>query len=439
MIFNKKNLFVLVVSLFFLIISFGTGFFVGKDDMTTLSASAKDALALFLPDTLDSTPPENVDLSLFWSAWNSVNEKYVTSKMPSDEEKIWGAIKGMVGSLDDPYSVFFPPVEAKMFKEDVSGNFEGVGMEIGMRDKLLTVIAPLKGTPAEAAGMQSGDKIIQIDEISTFDLSLTEAVSLIRGEKGTIVKLTVIRDGATEPLEKNITRDVIEMPIIDIVLRDDGIFVIELYSFSETSPRLFQQAIEEFKVSGSNKLILDLRNNPGGYMQAAVDIASYFLPEGKIVVRESYGLNRKEDEHRTLGYHMLDNTEFEMMILINQGSASASEILAGALSEYNIATLVGVKSFGKGSVQELINLDEESSLKLTIARWLTPNGISISEEGLDPDVLVPMTIEEIIADNDIQKEKAVDILLGKISLQEAMQATATSTLFSATSSPSVVE
>ncbi|MBU2460789.1 S41 family peptidase, partial [Patescibacteria group bacterium] len=369
MIFNKKNLFVLVVSLFFLIISFGTGFFVGKDDMTTLSASAKDALALFLPDTLDSTPPENVDLSLFWSAWNSVNEKYVTSKMPSDEEKIWGAIKGMVGSLDDPYSVFFPPVEAKMFKEDVSGNFEGVGMEIGMRDKLLTVIAPLKGTPAEVAGMQSGDKIIQIDEISTFDLSLTEAVSLIRGEKGTIVKLTVIRDGATEPLEKNITRDVIEMPIIDIVLRDDGIFVIELYSFSETSPRLFQQAIEEFKVSGSNKLILDLRNNPGGYMQAAVDIASYFLPEGKIVVRESYGLNRKEDEHRTLGYHMLDNTEFEMMILINQGSASASEILAGALSEYNIATLVGVKSFGKGSVQELINLDEESSLKLTIARW----------------------------------------------------------------------
>jgi len=427
MILNKKSFFVF---LFFIFLSLGAGFLAGKDDATALNNSTKKTLALFLPKTLNSTPPENVDLSLFWATWNSINEKYVTSEMPTDEEKIWGAIQGLVESLNDPYSVFFSPVETKMFKDDVSGNFEGVGMEIGMRDKILTVIAPLKGTPAEAAGMLAGDKIIQIDETPTFDMSLNKAVGLIRGEKGTVVKLTIIRDGVMEPLETNITRDVIAIPIINTLLRDDGIFIIELYSFSETSPNLFKKALEEFKASGSNKLILDLRNNPGGYMQAAVDIASYFLPDGKVVVRESYGTHKKEDEYRTRGgYHILDNITFEMMILINQGSASASEILAGALSEYDIATLVGVKSFGKGSIQELIDLNEETSLKLTIARWLTPNGISISEEGLDPDVLVPITIQDIIAKNDNQLEKTVDILLGKISLQEAIAAqTATNSL-----------
>lgn len=415
MIFKMKNFLAVILAIFIIAISFGIGVFIGEERSSTHDIEQNgNILDLFLPEKEEKIiPPENVDLELFWNVWNLINEKYVTSEMPTDEEKIWGAIDGLVGSLDDPYSIFLPPIEAKMFEEDVRGNFEGVGMEIGIRDHILTVIAPLKGTPAEAAGLMSGDKIIQIDETPTYDLSINESVSLIRGEKGTAVKLIVVREGVDETLEISVVRDVIEIPIIYSELRDDGIFLIELYSFSETSPALFQEAIEKFVNSGSDKLILDLRNNPGGYLEASVDIASWFLPNGKVVVRESYGTDIKEIEHRTNGHYAFDGKDFEMVILINQGSASASEILAGALSEHNVATLVGEKSFGKGSVQELIKTGGDTSLKLTIARWLTPNGVSISEEGLVPDVPVEMTFEDVEENRDPQMDKAVEILLEK--------------------------
>ena len=414
MIFKKKNFLVAILALVIVTISFSTGLSIGEKRGSDKTSNKENAiLDLFLPEENNDTPAEDVDLDLFWTVWNLVNEKYVTSEMPSNEEKMWGAINGLVGSLDDPYSIFLEPAESKMFEEDVRGNFEGVGMEVGLRDDILTVISPLKGTPAERAGMMPGDKIIQIDETPTYNMSLNESVSLIRGEKGTAVKLIVVREGVDETLEISVVRDTIKIPIIDSEWRDDGIFLIELYSFSETSPELFQNELQKFANSKYDKLVLDLRNNPGGYLEASVDIASWFLPNGKVVVRESYGTDVKELEHRTKGHYAFEGKDFEMVILVNQGSASASEILAGALSEYGIATLVGEKTFGKGSVQELINLDGDTSLKLTVARWLTPNGLSISEEGLTPDVLVEMTFEDLKEDRDPQMDRAVEILLEK--------------------------
>ena len=365
--------------------------------------------ALVTVENIDAGKPENVDFSLFWDVWKVVNEKYVSDDGPTDQEKVYGAISGMVKSLGDPYSVFFPPKESEYFESEIRGDFSGVGMEIGIKDDILTVIAPLKGTPAERAGIRAGDKIIKIDDTPTMDLDIDEAVNLIRGEKGTTVRLTIIREDVDEPIEVEVVRDIIEIPTIKTEKREaDGVFVITLYSFSAKAPYLFREALREFIESGYSRLIIDLRNNPGGYLEAAVDIASWFLPAGKVIVEEA-GKNGVEMVYRSKGYNILNNN-LKLAILVNQGSASASEILAGALSEHGKAILVGEKTFGKGSVQELINLPGKTSLKITVARWLTPNGKSISKNGLTPDIEVPFTKEDFDAGRDPQLERAIEAL-----------------------------
>lgn len=355
----------------------------------------------------EEAAPAAVDFGPFWQTWNVLEQKFVGGdKEVADQDKVWGAIEGLVKSYGDPYTVFMPPVESKMFAEDIRGNFSGVGMEIGIKDEILTVIAPLKNTPAERAGLQSGDQIIKIDETATAGLSVDEAVRIIRGETGTVVTLTILKKGNEEPKEVRVTRAVITIPTIETALRADNIFVINLYNFSAVSPGLFRDALREFVESGSHKLILDLRGNPGGYLDAAIDMASFFLPAGKVVVREDFGGNRDEDVFRSKGYDVF-NDSLRMVILVDEGSASASEILAGALSEHGVAKLVGEKTFGKGSVQEVINITPETSLKVTVARWLTPNGHNISKEGLIPDFIVERG-EDL--ERDLQFEKAVELL-----------------------------
>ncbi len=357
--------------------------------------------------------PEAIDFSPFWKAWNLIDEKYVpastTLAAVASEDKLYGAIGGLLASLGDPYTVFFPPVENELFETEIRGNFEGVGMEVLSQDGAVTIIAPLKGSPAERAGLQAGDKIIGIDETSTANFTTEEAVQLIRGPKGTSVALTVVRTGAAEPLEVKVTRDTINIPTIDTRLTPEGVFVIELYSFSEPSPNLFRGALREFILSGSNKLLLDLRGNPGGYLEAAIDMASWFLPSSKVIVREDFGGKKEEKAYRSRGYNIFTD-ELEFVILVNRGSASASEILAGALQEHGKATIVGEKTFGKGSVQELIDLTEDTAVKITVARWLTPNGLSISEKGVEPDVVVPLTVEDRKAGRDPQFNKAIELL-----------------------------
>ena len=391
---------------------FGIGVYVGSSDKPQLAQINK----LFAA-TQKEEEPRNVDMTAFWKTWDLINDKYVptgsaTSTKITDEQKVFGAIEGLVASLGDQYSFFLPPVEKKAFEESLNGNFGGVGIEIDLRDDVLTVVAPLKGTPADKAGIISGDKIIKIGDKLTVGFKVDEAVALIRGEIGTPVTLTIIRGEKKESLEFKLIRANIEVPVIDSEFKD-GVFLIQLHSFNATSPRAFQQALREFiNEKKTNKLVLDLRGNPGGYLEAAVDMASWFLPVGKAIVIEDKGNDSEDKVFRSRGYNVFTNN-LKMVILIDRGSASASEILAGALSEYGKGTLVGEKTFGKGSVQEVINVTEDSSVKITIARWLTPNGKSISENGVEPDVMVAAPTDEERKKNpdaDPQLAKAIEIL-----------------------------
>jgi len=402
--FLRRHAALLILGVIIAISAFNLGVNVGEKSLSTTVVGIENTT---------EGKPTNVDFAPFWKAWNLINEKYVpastTSETVNDQEKVWGAIKGLTGSLDDPYTVFFPPVESELFESDIRGNFEGVGMEIVAQDGAITVVAPLKNSPAAQAGIMAGDRIIKIDNKETSNISTEEAVQLIRGPKGTQVILTVFRNGTKEPFDIKVVRDVINVPTINTKELPGGIFVIELYNFSAQSPNLFRLALRELILSGNDKLILDLRGNPGGYLEAAIDMASWFLPSSKVIVREDFGPSKEEKVYRSKGYDIFDEN-LKFVILVDRGSASASEILAGALSEYGKATLVGDKTFGKGSVQELVNITSNTSLKITIARWLTPNGLSISQDGIEPKFLVKYSNEDREAGRDPQLEKAIEIL-----------------------------
>jgi carboxyl-terminal processing protease len=352
-----------------------------------------------------------IDMAPFWEAWKVLDQKFVTSaksKKPTIEERVWGAVQGMTGAYNDPYTVFMPPVKSKSFNEDISGDFEGVGMEIGLKDGVLTVIAPLKGTPAFRADIRPGDKILEINGTSTQNMTSEDAIKIIRGPKGTEVKVKIFREGQNNPIEKTLVRDIINIPTVDTEVKGD-VFVIRVYNFYAKSADFFRDALREFSESGKERLIIDVRGNPGGYLEAAVHMTSWFLPMGKVIVREAGADGKEEKVHRSLGFNIF-NDKLKLVILVDGGSASASEIMAGALRDQGLAKLVGTKTYGKGSVQELISMPEDSSLKVTIARWLTPNGYSISEQGLKPDYEVKMTEEDIIKKNDKQLAKAIEVL-----------------------------
>lgn len=357
---------------------------------------------------------ESADFDPFWQTWKTIDQKFIengnstTSKHVSDQERVWGATRGMVESLGDPYTVFLPPVEKKKFDDDIAGNFGGVGMEVGMKDGKVTVVAPLPNTPAKRAGIQTGDRVLKINDENIAGLSIDEAISRIRGKAGTSVKLTIERPSEKELKEITLVREVITIPTIETKKLPGGIFVISIYNFSAQSPNLFRAALREFVESKSTKLILDVRGNPGGYMEAAIDMASWFLPRESVIVRE-VRKDASEKAYRSHGYNVFTN-KLKLVVLMDQGSASASEILAGALKEHGKATLVGEKTFGKGSVQELIPITKDTSLKVTVARWLTPNGHSISASGLEPDIKVGITKEDVEADRDPQLAKALEIL-----------------------------
>lgn len=355
----------------------------------------------------------SADFSAFWKAWNILNEKSIYADKVTDQDRVWGAIQGLAAAVGDPYTVFFPPEENESFKEEIKGSFEGIGAELGIKDKILTVVAPLKDTPAWNAGIKAGDKILKIDKTSTNNLTTDEAIDLIRGPKGTSVTLTILRPGENTTRDITVIREKIQIPTIDTESRDDGIFVIKFYSFSENSANLFRDALIKFVNSKSSKLILDLRGNPGGYLESAVNIGSWFINEGDVIVSESSGKEGDKPKYYRSKGPRLFNDKLSFIVLIDGGSASASEILAGALREHGVAKLVGEKTYGKGSVQELVKITDETSLKVTIANWYTPNGVSISLQGLEPDVKVPFTTKDVEAKRDPQMEKAVEMLLAK--------------------------
>lgn len=401
---------VAALSLALVLVSFGVGLEVGAHRASAFGVETAGM-------------PSGVDFSPVWKAWQVIDDKFVPAAVASttkiatttadkNDARVWGMISGLAASLGDPYTFFLPPQENQQFSSDMSGQFEGVGMEIAVRDQVLTVVTPLKGTPAERAGIKSGDKILKIDATETRGMDVDAAIKLIRGPKGTQVTLTVVRDGWTAAKEIKVTRDVISVPIVTTKAREDGIFVISLAEFTSNSPALFRSALRDFVQSGDQKLVLDLRGNPGGYLDAAVDIASWFLPAGKVVVTEDYAGHAENIVHRSSGYNPF-NQNLKMVILVDRGSASASEILADALRFYGKATLVGTNTFGKGSVQELVTITPDTALKVTVARWLGPDGIQIPITGIIPDVQSTISDDDIKAGKDPQLEKAVEILNAK--------------------------
>ncbi|MBX4190448.1 S41 family peptidase, partial [Candidatus Parcubacteria bacterium] len=363
----------------------------------------------------DTGKPQDVDFSLFWKAWNTLDQKYVDSGKVDYQKMLYGAISGMVNSVGDPYTVFFEPVTSKKFQEEIKGSFGGVGIEVGKKNDILTVIAPIKDTPAFKAGIQTGDKIAKIDGKSTAGMAIDDAVNLIRGKKGSKVILTII-NSKNEAKDISLIRDTIAVPTVEWKLVESNgkkVAYMHIYAFNENVDSEFKKATDEILKSEAQALIVDLRNNPGGLLDSAINLAGSFVDKGKPVVSEVFG-NGLRNDFPSNGNAALK--KYPTVLLVNGGSASASEILAGALHDNLNLKLVGEKTFGKGSVQELDNLDGGASLKVTIAKWYTPAGISISEKGIEPDIKVELTDDQkkniIFGDveKDPQLQKALDVV-----------------------------
>lgn len=394
----KTKILVTISTVIVLVFVFAGGFIYGRKFPQNLIITGAS--------NIEPTVSSTADFSVFWEAWQKLNDNFLNNAKITGQKKVYGAITGLVGSLNDPYTQFFSPPDGKKFEEDVKGNFGGIGAEIGVQRGILTVIAPLKDSPAEKAGLKSGDKILQINSSSTYEITIDEAVSVIRGEIGTVVTLTISREGLNKPKEIKIRREKIIIPTVDLKMIGN-IAHIELHGFNENSNKLFYEAMNEGLSKGADGLVLDLRDDPGGYLDVAVEMAGWFLPKGSLVVKEESKI-RPTQEFKTDQDGQLK--DFPLVVLVNGGSASASEILAGALRDIRKIPLIGEKTFGKGTVQELISLTDGSMIKITVAHWVTPAGTILESEGLKPDFEAKLTDDDIMAKRDPQLDKAIEVL-----------------------------
>ena len=353
--------------------------------------------------------PHDVDYSLLWQVLNTLNEKYIDK--PIDQQKVlYGAVSGAVNALGDPYTTFFTPDQYKNFLTQLSGSFEGIGAEIGMKSGSITIIAPLDNSPAKKAGLQAGDILLKVNGEDATGYTLEQAVDKIRGPKGTSVKLTIYRPKDSKSIDFTITRDTINVTSVDYSIKNINgkkIEVINLKEFGDNSVELFSQAAQQAQQNNVSGIVLDLRDDPGGLLDDAVKIGSFWIDSGKTIVTEAHS-DGTNQTYTGLGGNYLKT--IPTVVLINGGSASAAEILSGALHDYGIAKLVGEKSFGKGSVQQLIDLPQSSALKVTIAKWLTPKGQNLNHNGLDPDIKVDLTADQVANNQDPQMDAALQLL-----------------------------
>ncbi len=397
----RKNLWILVV----VVLAGYGGFLVGEQKL-------KLEIRNWRVDVTTRQAPKNTvaDFELFWTVWDKLNQQYVDKSKLNPQKMVEGAISGMVAAVGDPYTVFLPAVQNKEAKDELGGAFEGVGIQLGFKSNRLAVVTPLEGTPAKNAGVRAGDLIAHIKDAkkevdrSTDGMTLPEAVNIIRGTKGTRVELTLIREGASEPIIVDLVRDTILVKSVTVEFKDN-VAVLKLNRFGDRTQDEWNDAVGQIVARGVSGIILDLRNNPGGYLDGAVYMAGEFLAPGKIVVTQQYGDGTKEDRRVDRKGRLIQT---KLVVLVNEGSASAAEILAGALQDYKRARIVGVKSFGKGSVQQPEDFPDGAGLHVTIAKWLRPSGEWIDKAGIMPDVEVKMDDKD--ESNDLQLKKAMELL-----------------------------
>lgn len=382
------------------------GYYIGVTER--VSGSTGDEPLSFdavLSAVKDSVTDDSVDPGLFEEVWNAIGDQYVDA--PVDEKTLfYGALRGLVAGIGDPYSRFLDPEETNVFNQELNGSFEGIGTEIGIKQNQLTVIAPLPDSPAARAGLKSHDQIRAIDGVDTTNMGLDTAVGLIRGPQGTDVVLTIFTEGDVVARDVTITRDVITVESLTWSMLDNDIAYVEITHFDTNTDTDFRAALQEILLDSPRGMIIDVRNNPGGFLNAVVEVGGMLLPDNSVVVMEQSGGTRTEYQ----GHNTALMTDVPIVVLVNGGSASASEILAGALQDYDRATIIGEQTFGKGSVQDYEQFSDGSSLKLTVSKWLTPLGNSIDEEGITPDEVVELTEEDYNNDIDPQLDRAISIL-----------------------------
>lgn len=405
-----KQLRNIIVILSLLVISFGGGYNLGKN-------SGYAGGTLSFPSFSNTRPPasQNLDFSLFWDVLRRLETYFIDKKAIGGQKILYGAISGMVQSLGDPYTVFLPPDQNKDTKDSLGGHFEGIGAQLGVKDKKIIIVAPLKGTPADLAGLKAGDWIIKVDGKDTLNWTLPQTVAAIRGPKDSKVTISVIHKDADKPVDVRVTRETINVPSVEWSMKSSGNFKVvylKLSQFGDQTNDEWNKAVGEILTqvaadkSGQIKgMVLDLRNNPGGYLSGAVNIASEFLPDGVVVMQESS--NGKRDVSNVTGSGRL--TTIPMVALINKGSASASEIVAGALSDRKRAKLVGETSFGKGSIQDVQELPGGAGLHITVAKWLLPSGKWINGTGITPDISA--VNDDNKPDQDLQLDRAIEQLV----------------------------
>lgn len=405
---------------------FGVGFYLGMQN-TAVAELVKDTQNKIEQQALAVQPIDNslrnlfsnsakstdIDFNLFWDVWETTKKYHIQNKEISDQELFYGSLKGIVDSVNDPYSTYFNPEQAKSFAEDLSGKFEGVGIHIGIKNDRLTIIAPLDGSPGDKAGLKAGDTIFFIDKYDTTGISIDEAVNRIRGQKGTSVTLSILHEGGESVEEVTVTRDTIVIKSFELKKLElpakETYYYFKIASFNEEVDAQLNSIAKEIRNAKPSGLILDLRNNPGGLLDLSVKVASLWIQDS-IIVSEEYSDGRVANHNSTGTPYFKD---IPTIVLVNQGSASASEILAGALQDYNKATLIGEQTFGKGSVQSLFEFQDKSAAKITIAHWLTPKGRKIEGTGITPDTIVALTLQDFLAKKDPQLDKAKELIIGE--------------------------
>ncbi len=411
---NKKSFAGKILSFFaeiiVLVIIFTAGYFFGQKALLGNNTKAFKSLNETLIYNKEDSY-KGVDFALFWQAWDLLKKEHVDRDEINSQKLVYGAIKGMFAATGDMHTNFFDPEEKKMFDEEIDGSFEGIGAEIGIRDGFLTIVAPLDDSPAQKAGLKPKDKILAIDGEQITKPDLDKLITKIRGKSGTEVKFNILREGEEKPLDITVIRDRIQLKSVKTE-QIDNISYIRISEFTETTASEVSNALKEVKNNNSKGIIIDLRSDPGGLLNSVIEVIGHFVPNGSVAVIEKYS-DTKKDIKKTYGRG--EFSDLPMVILIDEGSASASEIFAGALRDNRKdVVLVGQKSYGKGSVQQLYPLMENTSAKITVAKWLTPKRDLIDGIGIEPDVSVEYTEQDYKNEKDSQKDKAIEIIKEKI-------------------------